>query len=188
MANNGRMSAGKNSKHINNRFFLITDKVFIGYPEIQHKGTDEIWTNVNTKPTQGKRFRFICGHVMGIPEDYYDNVELRRTYLLFLPKIESERLSAMHGEVLEKSAIIVPAKRPTKRANKIKNVSSPPRAMPVVKRRSVLGEGKYSPGVGPAWKAGSSRFSAFYNALVNEPDPGVRKGIDGNYLFSITTK
>ena len=27
LAKNGRMSAGKNSKHIKNRFFLITDKV-----------------------------------------------------------------------------------------------------------------------------------------------------------------
>ena len=30
LANNGRMSAGKNSKHIKNRFFLITDKVVQG--------------------------------------------------------------------------------------------------------------------------------------------------------------
>ena len=42
MAKNGRMSAGKNSKHIKNRFFLITDKVFIWYLDIQHKGIDEM--------------------------------------------------------------------------------------------------------------------------------------------------
>ena len=49
--------------------------------------------------------------------------------------------------------------------------------MPEEKRRSVLGEVKYSPGVGPAWKAGSARFLAFYKALVNEPDPGVCRGL-----------
>ena len=41
----------------------------------------------------------------------------------------------------------------------------------------LLGEGKYSPGIEPAWKAGSDRFSAFYKALVNEPDPGVRRDL-----------
>ena len=39
----------------------------------------------------------------------------------------------------------------------------------------MLGEGKYSPGVEPAWKSGSARFLAFYKALVNDPDPGVRR-------------
>ena len=66
LANNGRMSAGKNSKHIKNRFFLITDKVAMEDLEIQQKCTDEMWADVNTKPTKGKRFRFMNGHVMGI--------------------------------------------------------------------------------------------------------------------------
>ena len=39
----------------------------------------------------------------------------------------------------------------------------------------VLGESKYSPGVEPAWKEGSAIFSAFYKALLNEPDPGLRR-------------
>ena len=41
----------------------------------------------------------------------------------------------------------------------------------------MLGEGKYSPGVGPAWKTGSARFPAFYKTLVNEPDSGVFIGL-----------
>ena len=69
MANNGRMSAGKNSKHIKNSFFLITDKVAPGDIEIHYKGTDEMWADVNTKPMQGKMFRVMRGQVMGIPED-----------------------------------------------------------------------------------------------------------------------
>ena len=43
--------------------------------------------------------------------------------------------------------------------------------------RIVLVEGKYSPSFGTAWKAGSARFSYFYKALVNEPGPGVRRGL-----------
>ena len=51
LAKNGRMSAGKNSKHIKNTFFLITGKVAQGDLEIQHKGTDDMWADMNTKPT-----------------------------------------------------------------------------------------------------------------------------------------
>ena len=122
MAKNGRMSAGKKIKHINNRFFLITDKVAMGYLEIQHKGTDEMWAYVNTKTTQGKRFRVMHGHVMGISEDYDDELERRHTHPLLLPKIESERLSAIDGEALEKAAVVTPKKRPTKKTKKRTNV------------------------------------------------------------------
>ena len=41
----------------------------------------------------------------------------------------------------------------------------------------MLEEGKYSPGVDPAWKAGSARFSDFYKDLVNDPDPGLRRDL-----------
>ena len=169
------MSAGKNSKLFKNSFFLITDKVAMGDLDIQHKGTNEMWADANTKPTQGKRFRFMRGHVMKISENYDDVVERSRTHHFLLSKIEYERLSAIDGEVLEKAAIVTPEKRPTKKNEKRTNVSFPPQGMPAEKRRNVLGEGKYSPGVEPAWKVGSACFLAFYESLVNEPDPGVRR-------------
>ena len=52
MAKNDRMSAGKNSKHIKNRFFLITDKVTMGDLTIMHIGSKRMWAGavVNTKP------------------------------------------------------------------------------------------------------------------------------------------
>ena len=101
-----------------------------------------MWDDVNTKPTQGKRFRVMHGHVMGIPKDYDDNLEHRRTHYLFLLKIEYEQLLAMDGKVLKKAAIVVPAKRPMKKTKNRTNVSFPPRVIPEEKRRSVLGEGK----------------------------------------------
>ena len=87
----------------------------MGDLETQHKGTDEMSADVNTKPTQGKRSRVMRRHVMGISEDYDNDVESRRKYPLFLPNIESERLSAIDGEVFEKAAIVTPKKRPTKK-------------------------------------------------------------------------
>ena len=57
LAKNGRMSAGKNSKHIKNRFFLITDKVAQEELEVRRKGTEEMWVDVNTKPLQRTKFQ-----------------------------------------------------------------------------------------------------------------------------------
>ena len=51
------MSAGKNSKHIKNRFFLITNKVAKRELEIRHMGTKSMWADVDTKPVQGALFR-----------------------------------------------------------------------------------------------------------------------------------
>ena len=177
LANNGKISDGKNIKHIKNRFFFITYKVAMGDIEIQHKGTDEMWADVNTKPTQGKRFRVMCGHVMGIPEYYNGDVDRRRTHTLLLLKIESEQLLAIDDEFLEKDAIVVPKKLTAKTTKKIMNVLFPARAMPAEKLLSVLGEVRYSPGVGPAWKTGSARFPVFYKTLVNEPYSGVLLGL-----------
>ena len=101
-------------------------------------------------------------------------MECRRTHTLLLPNIYSEQLSAIDGEVLEKATVVTPENQTTKKTKKITNVSFPSQAMPAEKQRSGLGGGKYSPGVDTAWKSGSAHFSAFYKALVNEPDPGVR--------------
>ena len=109
-------------------FFLITDKFSMGDLVIQHKGTGEMWADVNTKPTQGKRLRVMRGHVMGISEDYDDDVISRRTHPLLLPKIESEQFSVMDGEVLEKAAVLFPAKAAHKeRQEENKHFVSTPR-------------------------------------------------------------
>ena len=56
LAKNDRMLADKNSKHNKNHFFLITDKVSQEELEIRHKGTKEMWADMNTKPLQGMEF------------------------------------------------------------------------------------------------------------------------------------
>ena len=101
LAKNGRMSAGKNSKHIKNRFFLITNKVAQGNLKIEHKGTDKIWGDVNTNPTQGKRYRVMRAEVMGVSVNYEDDDEHRHTHPLLITKVESERILVADGEVLK---------------------------------------------------------------------------------------
>ena len=184
------MSAGKNSKHIKNRFFLITDKVVQGDLKIEHKGTDEMWGDVNTKPTQGKRFRVLRAEVMGVSVDYEDKNERRCTHPLLTPKIESERILATDGEVLEKAAIVVPtwalAKTPKK--YKLKDAKIPKKgrlkhdekrsitlqANQTMKRRSVLEVDKYSPDESSNWRRVNARFPALYKALLVDPDVATR--------------
>ena len=50
LAKNGRMSAGKASRHIHHRFFLITDNIEKGDVAVEHRGTKEMWADGNTKP------------------------------------------------------------------------------------------------------------------------------------------
>ena len=56
LAKNGRMAAGKHSKHIKNRLLLITDNVVQEELEIQHKGAEERWADMHTKLLQGMKF------------------------------------------------------------------------------------------------------------------------------------
>ena len=128
---------------------IITDKVAHGDLKIEHMGTDDMWGDVNTKPTQGKRFRIMRAEVMGVSVDYDDDDERRRTHPLLMPKIESERISVTDGEILEKVAVVIPVKTPVKCPEKgktggVEKGSIPPSVKPVAKQRSVLGEDKYS--------------------------------------------
>ena len=57
LAKNGRISAVKNSRHIKNRFFLVTYKVYQRELEIRHMGNKSMWADVNIKPVHGALFR-----------------------------------------------------------------------------------------------------------------------------------
>ena len=48
---------------------------------LEHCPTDQMWTDINTKPKQGAVFREFRGQVMGIPSDYDDNHFASRIHL-----------------------------------------------------------------------------------------------------------
>ena len=121
LANNFRMSAGKNSKNTKNQFFLITDTVAQKDLQICHMGTDEMWEDVNIKPTQGKRYRVMSSKIMRFPVDYDDDEECRRTHPLLMPKVDAERISVADGEVLEKLAIFKSAD-PVRKKPRVKGI------------------------------------------------------------------
>jgi hypothetical protein len=88
LANNGRWSSGKRTKHIRSRYFYIKDKVESGEVSIQHRGTKEMWSDVLTKPKQGLGMRQDRAELMNCPVDYDDEVERRNTHPKLLAKLE----------------------------------------------------------------------------------------------------
>ena len=53
---NGRSSAGKRSRHLDIRYFFITDQVNQGNIEIKYCPTDVMTADYMTKPLHGKKF------------------------------------------------------------------------------------------------------------------------------------
>jgi hypothetical protein len=80
LANNGRWSSSKRTKHIKSRYFYIKDKVDQGEVSIQHQPTDKMWSDVLTKPKQGKGFRLDRSMLMNVPEVYDDEEERKKTH------------------------------------------------------------------------------------------------------------
>ncbi len=70
---NGKASSSKQTKHIKVKYFFVKDKVNQGEVTIEHCPTEQMWTNINTKPKQGQVYCIFRGHVMGIPADYKDS-------------------------------------------------------------------------------------------------------------------
>ena len=77
LANNGRSSSGKKNKHIKNRYFLITDKVYQEDMEIRYKTTGEMLTDYQSKLQQRKLFRTMMAQLMNCPINYDDDEERR---------------------------------------------------------------------------------------------------------------
>ena len=127
---------------------------------------------------------------MGVSVDYDDNNERRRTHPLLMPKFESDRILVADGEVLEKSAIVVPARAPAKypkkgrlkcakypKKGRLKSVSKKliaPQAKQTAKRRSVLKVDKYTPDESPKWRRVNARFPDLYKSLLAKPDSATR--------------
>ena len=65
MAKNGRLSCGSRSRHINIKFFWVSDRVKQGRIHVQHCHTDNMLADFFTKPLQGSKFKLLRSFVMG---------------------------------------------------------------------------------------------------------------------------
>ena len=56
LENNGKKSSSKRTRHINIRYYFITDRIKNGELEIEYCPTDDMVADYFTKPLQGKKF------------------------------------------------------------------------------------------------------------------------------------
>ena len=56
LENNGRASVGKRSRHLDIRYFFITDHIQRGNLEVQYCPTEQMTADYFTKPLHGKKF------------------------------------------------------------------------------------------------------------------------------------
>ena len=66
---NGRASSGRRTRHINIRYFFVTDQVKGGELQIEYCPTEEMLADFFTKPLQGSLFRRLRALVMNLPMD-----------------------------------------------------------------------------------------------------------------------
>ena len=67
LESNGRKSAGKRSRHLNIRFFFVTDQKEKNRLSIQFCPTDEMIGDFMTKPLHGKKFKQFRQVIMNLP-------------------------------------------------------------------------------------------------------------------------
>ena len=74
---NGRASSGKRTRHINIRYFFVTDRVANGEVTIEYCPTKEMLADYFTKPLQGAQFRIFRDWIMNVNPDEGPNQDYR---------------------------------------------------------------------------------------------------------------
>ena len=90
MAKNGRFSCSKRTNHIKNRYFMIKDKIGKGEVIIQYCPTGDMWADINTKTLQGSALYKMRARLMGVDENYDDDIEEQNTHPYLLPQESQE--------------------------------------------------------------------------------------------------
>ena len=65
---NGPKSIGKRSRHINIRYFFITDQIEKGNVEVRYCPTDDMEGDYMTKPLQGAKFHKFRKFIMNLKD------------------------------------------------------------------------------------------------------------------------
>ena len=81
LAENGKLSSGKRTRHINIRYFFVTDRVKKGDINIKYCPTELMIADFYTKPLQGKLFRIFRNMIMNTnDQDIKNFIEASGTY------------------------------------------------------------------------------------------------------------
>ena len=70
---NGKASSHKRTRHINIRYFFLTDQIEKKQVAVQYCPTDNMIADYMTKPTQGSKFAKFRNDIMNLREYQTDN-------------------------------------------------------------------------------------------------------------------
>ena len=71
LQNNGRRSSGKKTRHIDIRYYFITDNILRKEMRVAYCPTENMRGDFFTKPLQGSLFRRHVTSIMNLPDDYF---------------------------------------------------------------------------------------------------------------------
>jgi hypothetical protein len=104
LADNGKASSGKGTRHINIRYFFITDRIARKEIAVQYCPTKEMVADYFTKPLQGELFYKFRDQIMGV--------------------VPMNTIHGNHRSVLDKDSPSLPSPRKVSRAKSDHKVSS----------------------------------------------------------------
>lgn len=68
LENNGRMSSSKRTRHLEIRYFFVTDNVNRGKLDIEYCPTGDMWGDFFTKPLQGAAFTKMLKRILNLTD------------------------------------------------------------------------------------------------------------------------
>ena len=93
-----RLSSSKQTKHVKIKYFFIKDQLDQGEVEIKHLGTEKMWVDMLTKPTQGKAFRKDRDKLVNCPVAWQElGMTCSRPALKDVSNIESMPIRAVYA-------------------------------------------------------------------------------------------
>ena len=73
---NGRASSGKRTRHINTRYFFVTDRIQENKMKMKYCPTEMMIADFYKKPLQGKQFRLFRNLILNLREEDIRNISL----------------------------------------------------------------------------------------------------------------
>ena len=70
---NGKMSSSKRTRHLEIRYFFVTDNIGKKHLRIEYCPTDDMVADFFTKPLQGTKFRRFRAMILNLTDDFVDS-------------------------------------------------------------------------------------------------------------------
>jgi len=78
LENNGKISSGKKTRHLNIRYYFVTDRINNNELRIEYCPTEDMVADFFTKPLQGSLFRKLRAIIMNMEEDHGINSSVKQ--------------------------------------------------------------------------------------------------------------